>query len=136
MKFSSADVSLIDMSTISYTVLRPRLLSVPGVANIAIWGQRKQQFQVQVDPERLAEHGISLDQVKEATATALDSGLLRFTDGSVIGTGGMVETATQRIGIKHAAPIVAPTDLEHVRLTSPNGTPVALSELATLVESA
>ena len=33
--------------------IRQRLLRVPGVANVAIWGQRKQQRQVLVDPERL-----------------------------------------------------------------------------------
>ena len=131
---SSADVSLIDMSTISHKTIRPRLLSVTGVANVAIWGQRKQQFQVQVEPEQLAQHGISLNQVKEATATALDSGILKFSSGSVIGTGGMVETASQRIGITHAAPIVEPTDLEHIKLIAHDGTPVALGDVATMVE--
>ena len=43
--------------------IRPRLMSVPGVANVAIWGQRDKQFQVLVDPDRLRAHGVTLDAV-------------------------------------------------------------------------
>ena len=132
---SSPTVSLIDLSTISYWTIRPRLLSVPGVANVAIWGERIRQFHVQVMPERLAQYGISLDQVKEATAKALDDGILRFSDGSVIGTGGRIETAVQQVGIQHVAPILAPADLGHVELVDRNGAKVALDRVATLVES-
>ena len=49
---SSDEVSLIDMSTIAYWKIRARLLNVPGVANVAIWGERLQQQHVQVIPER------------------------------------------------------------------------------------
>ena len=47
---SSEDVSQIDMSMISYWTIRPRLLSVPGVANIAIWGEQLHMLQVQAIP--------------------------------------------------------------------------------------
>ena len=47
---TSDELSLIEMSTISYWKIRQRLLRVPGVANVAIWGERLQQQQVQVDP--------------------------------------------------------------------------------------
>ena len=42
------------MSVLARWTIRPRLLGVPGVANVAILGQRERQLQVQVDPERLA----------------------------------------------------------------------------------
>ena len=131
---SSRDVSLIAMSNISYWTVRPRLLSVPGVANVAIWGERIRQFHVQVRPEQLAAAGISLEQVKEATSNALDDGILRFTDGSVIGTGGTVETANQQLGIRYVPPILAPADLAHVTLIGSAGQSVPLSQVATLVE--
>ena len=50
---SSDSVSLIDLSMIAYWKIRARLLRVPGVANVPIWGERIQMLQVQVDPERL-----------------------------------------------------------------------------------
>ena len=40
---------------IAYWTIRARLLRVPGVANVAIWGERLEMLQVQVDPQRLRE---------------------------------------------------------------------------------
>src|SRR5262245_39373807 len=51
---SSKKKSLIEMSVLSRWTIRPRLMGVPGVANVSIWGQRERQLQVQVDPARLA----------------------------------------------------------------------------------
>jgi len=43
---------------LAHWVIRPQLMGVPGVANIAVWGMRDQQLQVQVDPERLRAMGV------------------------------------------------------------------------------
>ena len=94
---SSSDRSLIEMSMISYWTIRERLLRVPGVANVAIWGERLQMLQVQTEPDRLEAHDVSLQQVMTATSQALDAGLLQFSTGSLIGTGGFVETPNQRL---------------------------------------
>src|SRR4029450_3492205 len=70
-------------------------------------------------------HDVSLDQVMEATADAVDSGLLRFSTGSVIGTGGMVETPNQRLSVRNVLPIITPDDLAQVPVdsTPPPATP-------------
>src|SRR3954447_7787823 len=47
---SSTSVSLIDMSVQAQWTVVPRLIGLPGVSNVTIWGQRNRQFQVQVDP--------------------------------------------------------------------------------------
>ena len=131
---SSDEHSLIDMSMISYWTIRSRLLGVEGVANVAIWGERLQMYQVQVTPELMAEHGVTLDAVQEATADALDAGLLFYSDGAVIGTGGFIETASQRLSVKHVPSIVTPEDLEHVTVEATDGSIIRLSEVADLVE--
>ena len=48
---SSSSVSLIDMSMTAYWKIRTRLLNVPGVANVAIWGERLKMLQVQAEPD-------------------------------------------------------------------------------------
>ena len=55
----------------------------------------------------------------EATADAVDSGLLRFSAGSVIGTGGMVDTPNQRLSVRNVLPIVTPADLAEVPVDAP-----------------
>ena len=84
---SSRTMRLDDMSMIAYWTIRARLLRVPGVANVAIWGERLKMPQVQVDPARLAARGVSLEQVMTTTGDALDVGILRYSNGAVIGTG-------------------------------------------------
>src|SRR5262245_39421558 len=81
---SSDSVSLMDMSMISYWTIRSRILKVPGVANVAIWGERIKIPQVRVDPQKMLENNVTLDDVMEATADALDVGILQFCDGALI----------------------------------------------------
>ena len=127
---SSNDVSLIELSTIAYWKIRARLLQVPGVANVAIWGERLQQLHVQVDPERMRDRGVSLDQVMEVTADALDAGILRFSSGAVIGTGGFVDSTNQRLVVRHVLPIVTPDDLAQVALEGTDHMPLRLGDVA------
>src|SRR4029450_8665062 len=68
---SSNQLSLIDMSLMSRWTILPRLLSVPGVANVAIWGFRDRQLQVQVDPSKLVQHGVTLEQVLRNSANGV-----------------------------------------------------------------
>ncbi len=51
----TSELTPIEQSVIARWTLRPRLMGVPGVANVAVWGMRDQQLQVHVDPERLRE---------------------------------------------------------------------------------
>src|SRR3954447_10784576 len=122
---TSKDHSLIEMSMTAYWSIRARLLQVPGVANVAIWNERLQMMQVQVKPDEMARRSVSLDQVMEATADAVDSGLLRFSSGSVIGTGGMVETPNQRLPVRNVLPIITPDDLAQVPVDSTPSAPAA-----------
>jgi CzcA family heavy metal efflux pump len=132
---TSESRSVMEMSMISYWTIRERLLRVPGVANVAIWGERLQMMQVQVQPERLRAQGVTLEQVMGATADALDAGLLQFSDGALIGTGGFVETPNQRLPVQHVLSIVAPRDLGRVPVaTADDGTTIKLSDVARVVE--
>src|SRR6266545_7149224 len=103
---SSKDVSLIQMGVLARWTIVPRLMGVPGVANVAIWGQRDRQLQVQVDPKRLQDQHVSLLQVLETTANSLWVSSLSFVEASTPGTGGFIDTAQQRLGIRHISPII------------------------------
>ena len=130
---SSKDLSVIQLSTIAYWKIRARLLRVPGVANVAIWGERLQQLHVQVDPSRMQDHGVSLEQVMETTADSLDAGLLKFSSGAVIGTGGFLGTPNQSLAIRHVLPIVTPKDLADVAVKGASEK-VRLGDVANVVE--
>ena len=133
---SSDKVNLTDLSTIAYWKVRARLLRVPGVAQVAIWGERLPQRHVQVDPDKLAQHDVSLQQVMDAAADALDAGLLRYSSGAVVGTGGFIESGGQRLNVRHVQPIVGPEQLAKVPVVQRDGKTLRLGDMGrVLVDS-
>jgi CzcA family heavy metal efflux pump len=132
---TSDSLSQIELSTIAYWKIRQRLLRVPGVANVAIWGERLPQQHVQVDPKKLAANGITVEQVMDTTADTLDSNLLQYTSGAVVGKGGFIETADgKRLNIRNVLPIDKAPDLANVVLERRNGRTLHLGDVATLIE--
>ena len=132
---SSDTLSTIDMSMTAYWKIRARLLRVPGVANVAIWGERIDLLAVQVKPDKLKEHGVTLEQVMDVTADSLDSGLLQYTNSSVVGKGGFLETPNQRLNVRHVLPIVTPDDLGEVVITTDaKGKTLRLADVANVVQ--
>jgi len=110
------DMSLIDMSVLARWRVKPRLMGIPGVANVSVWGQRDRQLQVQVDPQQLAASGVTLDQVLTTTGNALWVSPLTFVEASTPGTGGFIESNSQRLSIQHILPITSAADLAQVPL--------------------
>ncbi|MCW2498932.1 MAG: Cobalt-zinc-cadmium resistance protein CzcA Cation efflux system protein CusA [Frankiales bacterium] len=131
---SSQQLSLIDLSVLTRFKIRPRLMGVPGVANVTVFGQRERQLQVHVDPERLAQRGVTLDQVIRTTGNALWVSPLTFLEASSPGTGGFIDTPNQRVGIQHLLPIATPQDLARVSLEGTPGRSLRLGDVADVVE--
>jgi CzcA family heavy metal efflux pump len=131
---TSKNLNLMQLSMASYWTIRNRLLRVPGVANVPIWGERLQLLQVQTDPDKLKAQQVSLEQVMDATSLALDSGILRFTNGQFVGTGGFLDRPQQRLNVQHVLPITSPNDLAQVVVDERDGQPLRLADVATVQE--
>ncbi len=132
---SSSEKSLIEMSVLARWTIQPRLMGVPGVANVAIFGQRERQLQVLVDPAQLRQRGVSLDHVVETAGNALWFSPLTFLEASTPGTGGFIDTPQQRLGIQHILPIRSAEDLSKVAIDrGADAPPLTLGEVATVVE--
>ncbi len=120
---TSKTMSQTELSELALWTLRPRLMSVPGVANVAIWGQRDKEYQVLVDPARLQALGVTLDAVVKAAGEA-----------TVIGAGGFIDTPNQRLTVRQAGAISAADDLARSVVEFRNGTPLRLGDVAEVVE--
>jgi CzcA family heavy metal efflux pump len=131
---SSKELNPLELSSIAYWKIRQRLLRVSGVAQVAIWGERLQQRHVQVDPKKLAENGVSLERVMEASADAVDAGVLKFAESFVVGTGGFVEAGGRRLNVANVQPIVGPKELGQVPVAERDGRVLRLSDLGTVRE--
>jgi CzcA family heavy metal efflux pump len=131
VSLSSEELSLIDLGVLARWVITPRLMGVPGVANVPIWGLREWQLQVQVDPEHLQEKGVTLMQVIETTGEALWVSPLSYLESSTPGTAGWIDTPNQRLSIRHDLPISSAEDLMKVPV---KGTAYQLSDVSNVVE--
>ena len=119
---SSREISPIERSVIARWTMKPRLMGVPGVANLAIWGMRDQQLQVQVDPERLRDRNVTLSQVVRTAGNAQVASPLTFLEASTPGTGGFIETPQQRLQVRNVLEKMAsPTELGKVPVEDTEG---------------
>jgi HME family heavy-metal exporter len=100
-------------------VLRPRLLAIPGVAQVIPIGGEVRQFQVQPNTARMAELGISHEQLVAA--------LRGFSANS---SGGFVELNGRELLIRHLGRTTRLDDLKHLALGAKAGQPVLLRQVA------
>jgi len=120
---SSEKLSQVEMTTLARWTIRPRLMSIPGVANVAIWGQRDRQIQVLVDPERMRDHQITIDDVINVTQDAVSPD-----------SGGFIDTPNQRLAVTHIAAVETADDLRSMPVAYRNGAPLSLDRVADVVE--
>lgn len=120
---SSEKLSQMEMSTLAKWIIRPRLMSITGVANVAIWGERDRQLQVLVDPDRLRAHNITLGQVQQAAQDALE-----------LAGGGFLDTPNQRLAVSHISPINTSQDLARIVVAFRKGAALRLGDVADVVE--
>jgi Cu/Ag efflux pump CusA len=141
VRLSSETLTPIKMSELAKWNIAPRLLGVQGVANVSIWGFRDRQLQVLVDPERLRDADLTLQQIVNTTGNSLWVSPLTFLEASTPGTAGFIDTPNQRFGIRHELPIKNAEDLAQIPIEGDDGNavivdgrPVRLGDVTDLVE--
>ncbi len=129
---SSKDLPLVELSVLARWTIAPRLMGVPGVAHVAVWGNRDRQLQVLIDPAKLQAQGVSMDQVISTAGNALWVSPLTFLKASSPGTGGFIDTPNQRLSVWHVLPISSAKELEEVAVEGTDG--LLLKDVAQVVE--
>lgn len=125
MGLSSDRRSLMDVRTIADWTVKPRLLAVPGVASVTIFGGEIKELQVQFRPEKLLQYNLSLDDVIAASQRAT----------AAIGAG-FVENANQRLILTTAGQPVTAQEVAATVLVRQNGANVTLGQVADVQDGA
>lgn len=92
--------NLTELTTLHEWVIEPQLRQVPGVAEINTWGGRRKQYEVVVDPNRLIEYGLTIDDVAEALQKnnqSVGGGLITRAGESTLVHGVALTTTTDQI---------------------------------------
>ncbi|MCA9037297.1 MAG: efflux RND transporter permease subunit [Planctomycetaceae bacterium] len=111
--------SQMDMTVLCKWTIRPRLMAVPGVANIAIWGDYDKQFQVLVDPDRLQASNVTLQNVMQSVTRSVEPM-----------SGGFIDTPNQRLAVRHALTVNTPEKLADTIVAFRGNAPLMLGDVA------
>ena len=116
---SSSGRSPLELRDLADWTLRPRLLSIPGVAQVTAIGGSVGQYQVLVQPDRLLQYGLSLTDVEEAVAAA-----------NLNTSGGYLVTEDREHLVRNLGNVTSAADLERAVVATRHGVPVTLKDVA------
>jgi len=111
--------SLMALRTFADWTLQPRLLAVPGVAHISIYGGEERELQVQVNPARLLGYHLGISDVLAAAGASTG-----------VRGAGFIETVNQRIVIHSEGQSITPDQLGDAIIAHRDGASVRLSDVA------
>ncbi|MEO6078161.1 MAG: efflux RND transporter permease subunit [Steroidobacteraceae bacterium] len=100
-------------------IIKPRLLAVPGVAHVIVFGGDVRQIQIQPDPKKLASFALTLTDVSDAARAAL-----------ALRGAGFIDLASQRVMLQSPTPHVDTDTLGQAVVTVRNGIPILLRDVA------
>ncbi|MSQ58698.1 MAG: efflux RND transporter permease subunit [Betaproteobacteria bacterium] len=119
---TSAKRTLMDIRTLVYWTIRPHLMAVPGVAEVNVFGGEVLQWQIQADPARLVQHGVTLNEVTEAAKRI--TGLV---------PAGFIQSPNQHITLDAQGQPAVIEELARSLLALRNGQMLRFSDVATVV---
>ncbi|HEU5336819.1 MAG TPA: efflux RND transporter permease subunit, partial [Terriglobales bacterium] len=120
---TSPTQSLMQLRTVADWTVKLRLLAVPGVSKIAVFGGYAKQYQVQIEPRELTRHDISIAQVVAAARQATG-----------IRGSGFITTPNQRIVLQTEGQALTAGDLAHSVVLQQQGANLTLGDLAHVTE--
>ena len=114
----------LELRTIGDWVVRQRLLTIPGVSQVFTMGGGRKQFQVLVDPDAMLRYGVTLHQVKQAVQNSNENA-----------TGGYLDQqGPNELLVRALGRVQSIEDLQKVVVTMREGRPIALAQIARVVE--
>lgn len=112
-----------ELKSLEDWTLEKQFKSVQGVVDVSSFGGMTRNYQVNVDPEKLVAYGLSIAQVEQA-----------LTNSNINAGGGFIEQGAQQINVREVGLVQNVHDIESVALKAQSGTPLRISDIATVTE--
>ncbi|EKK03409.1 heavy metal efflux pump, CzcA family protein [Rhodopirellula baltica SH28] len=114
----------LELRTLGDWVVRQRLLTIPGVSQVFTMGGGRKQFQVLVDPDAMLRFGIALHEVKQAVQNSNQNATGGYLD----------EQGPNELLVRGLGRVQSIEDLQKVVVTMKEGRPIALGQIARVIE--
>jgi len=105
-------------------LIKPKIQTVAGVSKVRLFGGETRQFQINIDPNKLKNFGLTLENIEKS----IEENNHNFT-------GGIFPTGPVEYTIRGIGAIKNVSELESTIITSQNGVPVYLSAVARVIEA-
>jgi CzcA family heavy metal efflux pump len=122
--FTSDRLSPMDLRSFVQWEVRPRLLSTPGVARVAVYGGQVRRIEVRARPGDLSDSDLGLLDVVRAVRRST----------SVAGAG-FIDTPVQRVPIEPHGQAVTTDDVAAGQIQTPGNAPVRIGDVADVVDA-
>jgi CzcA family heavy metal efflux pump len=116
---TAEQTSPMDLRTLADFTVARRIQSVPGVSQVLVYGGENQQYQVQVDPYKVAARGLTLHHI-----------LLAVAESNVNATGGVFIDSGQEYLIRGLGRVQNVEEIERTVVTVQNRIPVLVKDVA------
>lgn len=118
---TSKSLSQVQLTELVRWTLRPRLLAIPGVANVAVWGSREREYHVELDVARMQANGVTADEV-----------LRSVRGGTQPLAGGFIDGPNQRLPLTQSAPVSSLGQLASLPVATRGGAVIRVDDVATV----
>ena len=116
--------SPMEVRTLADWVVRQRLLTIPGIAQVITMGGGRKQYQALVNPNALRQYGVTLEDVERALAAS-----------NANATGGYLNRGANEYLVRSIGRLQSVQDIEKVVVRADTERPVLLSQVARIVEA-
>ena len=121
LRSKTGETDPLDVRTLADWTVRPRMMTIPGVAQVINIGGGVKQYQALVSPAKLKQFGITIEDV----ATALEK-------SNVNTTGGFVDAQSQEYLVRNLARFYSLDELKSTVVAFRNNTAIRLGDVATV----
>lgn len=123
LKSTNPSIDTMQLKSIEDWQLEKAFRSVPGVVDVSSFGGLTREYQVILDPQKLIDYGLTIQQVQQAIAA-----------NNVNAGGSFIEQGEQQINVQEVGLFTNVHDIENVVLKTSNGTPIRVSDVARVVQ--
>src|ERR1700726_2909806 len=123
LRSTNPSYDLMELKSLEDWVLEKQFKSVPNVVDVASFGGTTREYQVRVDPNLLVSYGLTIGQVEQQLAA-----------NNVNAGGSFIEAGLQQINVRAIGLVATAHDIEQTVIKTQAGTPIRISDIATVAQ--
>jgi multidrug efflux pump len=124
LALNSDSISPLELSDLANRIVKPRLQTAPGAADVRITGERRYSMRIWLDPDRMAAYGLTVQDVEDA---------LRRSNLEV--PAGRIESSLREFNVTAATDLQTPEQFTNVSIRNVNGQTIRMGDVARVLQA-